>query len=303
MILAIFMVAVTSAFAEIKIINLGGASLPRESESDTAHKGQSWDAAAANWMTALRTGVNSVGTGRELALREYDLGDYHKMITSTTNRTWKGNDDSTGSTIEWGNYWHQGIQVLATDGDTFKPSDVTVQIQSFSLDSNGNYAAGSINGSVTFTELNYFRQVLDSDGTVSALQSPNVATTNFIYGGYGAALLMGGTGNVQEKLDATSDHWWNKQYKLRYTVTVHGSSEASTSWEVERQKPVLALSDGKLIITNLPTGKTAEIQFSPDLSSWEFLVYSTGTGADITIQSPHISDTNQFPKMFYRVKY
>lgn len=291
--------------AGIEIINHGGASLPRESENDLPHRGVSWNSAASNWMEVLRSGVNSIGSGREIALREHDLGDYYKMLTSTSIRTWKGMDDTSGPNVEWGNFWHQGVQIKATEGSTFVPSVVSVRVQSFSLDSGGNYVAGSLDRTVTFTELNFFRQVLNLDGSVSASQNPNAAVSNFLYGGVGVALTMGGSGTTQEKLDATANNWWNKQYKLRYTVTVpYSEGTESLSWEVERQKPETVVMENQISLTNTVVGKSYEIQFSPTLNNdWQVLSTQIGTGNPIMITMIHMSDLTTNPKMFYRVKY
>lgn len=297
-----------AANAEIKIINHGGASLPREAHT----QGQSWPAASANWMQCLRTNATSVSSGRDLALRENDLGDYRKMLTRSGVRTWKGLDDSTGPTVEYGNFWHQGIQIVATNGDTFIPSQVIVDVRSFSFNNSGNFVPGSLRTPPDFFVLNYFRQVLNPDGSVKSPQPINgtVPATNFLYGGVGIGLLIADTGTTttQERLDSLATDLWNRDYTLRYTVTVPQGSNPPVvkTWDVKRKAPATVVGqNNKIFLTDTFVGKSYIVEHSPTLQSdsWMFLETKTGTGAPIEITMTHASNKALYPKMFYRVKY
>jgi hypothetical protein len=292
---------VNSALSEVNITNHGGVSLPRESENNPAFRGESWQVAATNWMQLLRQGGNTLGTGRTLVVRKSDLGDYREMITSTAVRTWKGMDDSFGPTVEWGNFWHQGVQIRATGGDTFIPANVTVSVQSFRDSGPGSTTT------TNFAELNFFRQVLNADNTVSAVQNSSLPATNFLYGGVGRALTMSGTGTTQQQLDATADYWWSQNYRLVYTVTVPyrvggvGPTQTKTmSWEVARRAPKLALVNGNLELSGLAVGKTYYIQNSATLSNWQNLHAVTATEDNWVFPAVHWSNKELYPKMFYR---
>ncbi len=310
----------SSAQAEVRIINLGGAFLPRESETNVAFQGDSWAGASVNWMNLLRTrSAGPLGAGRQqVTTPRFDLGDYSHMVTSTAFNLWNGEFETfpPAPTKEWGNFFHCGVQIVADDGDTFRPLDVTYRTRSFTRNAVGDYVPGSIDRTVTFGTLNYFRQVLNNgtdgipgtaDDTVSATQDPNAATTNFLYGGAGFALTASGSSPTsQGKIDATAENWWNNDYTLRYTITVDPVGESppvSTVWEFTKTQAKVVAVGNDLVITNTLEGRTYAVEHTPTLSNWVPLVTFEGGTNPTIIPMPHRSGTVANPLMFYRLDY
>lgn len=297
--------------AEVKIINLGGASLPREDVQNPSIQGGSWTSASTNWMNLLRQGGDSLGSGRGAVIRKSDLGDYRGMITSATTagpnvRTWKGQDDSSGPTVEWGNRWHQGVQVLATAGETFLPTNITVTSQAFTK----NGPSGTLQ-TASFASLNNFKLVLNADNSVASIQNSNLPASNFIYGGIGRSVGMFaavGVQTVQQRLDATANALWSQEYHfvcsvtVRYTPSGGGPLVTQTStWEVNRPRPMFQISEEGLTLSGAVAGKTYFIQNSSNLSDWENMQAVISNGEPLTIPIPHKENLTLHPKQFYRV--
>lgn len=311
------------ALAEVRILNHGGAFLPRE-DSDLSHQGDSWNGAVSNWMTLLRTqSATPVGTGRQQAVREHDLGDYRNMITSSLYNLWRGTpeDYPPAPTKEWGNRWHHAIQVVATGGDTFRPQDVTYRYRTFVLDGSGNYVSAGTDITIAFNQLNAYRQVLTNgsdgipgtgDDQVNGTQNPSSQVTNFLFAGSGVGLSISTPSEtpLAQRIQNVTNSRWDQDYKIVFDITVPytpaggGSAQTTLQFEVGKKKAVIEDNgEGDLVVTGTVSGRVYTVEHSATLADWQPLVTFFGEDAPYVIPMPHKADTNANPKHFYRIGY
>lgn len=284
------------------------ASLPRE-DTTLVSQGASWPAAASNWMTAIRTEAATVGIGHEQA-KSITFNDYEGMVTSTTFNSWRAS--TVGAAGEYGNRQHYGFKLSCQTG-SFIPANTTYTLTTYKWE--GSWVSYSTVSPSMALDNNTFRQRINVDGTVAANQTMSLATSGFIYGGYGFGVPAYGSGENSAKLQNALDWLTSKKLRVDISVTVPHSSGTTytfsntympptldpTQLQVRYVKnPVLGISRGLQWAS--PAGGLYQVFKSPNLVAWTPVGMATSSGAGIINFAVTDEPGEGAPRMFYRIR-
>ncbi len=233
--------------------------MPRESPTNLALQGPDWTAAATNWVTILRTGGITQGSGHAMAAKQPRM-DYDWMVTSTY-QSWHKALTTDG---DHGNRTHWGFRANSLKPTVkFRICDVWCKVESYTYSpSQGWHLDGVIHIETDLTVLNYFRLRLEAgpdgvngnnDDIVSGLQDSAVPSENCLYGGLGTGIGSFGSGNDQQKLDNVVAYCRTNNMVLRLVMNIpylDGTTPKEETWSMCSVPSTFVASP------NLPDGKT-----------------------------------------------
>lgn len=300
----VYLFCVSELFADIEIVYIGGAHLPREST------GASWNQASLNRMQQIKNQLaagngNPVGTGKAISV--VSSLDYKKLITTTLFENWNGT--VLPGSGEYGNRYHVAFGIFANGGSSFIPADVQCTIQSYVYDNGTNtYISSGAISSTNLNSVNSFRQRMGSgpdningtaDDVVSNIQSATISTNGFIFGGQGRGYPVSGSGDQQQTIDNTIAWLESNKLAIKYTCTIGGVHKEVWVFGNNQKIPSVSMLD-KNTVRWVSTGEPVLFQRSENLNSWTPLAESMnwvwkkeGTITDIL-------HGDLAPKMFYR---